>query len=65
MLPTSDHVVWSLLKVVVYMVSLTLILYLTASNFDFTEVRTLAMMFLVAGSTEGIVPLLRSLNKQD
>ena len=41
-----------LIRIAIYMTALTAILYLTASNFDFTELRTLVMMFLVAAGTE-------------
>ena len=38
----------------VVMTSLTLTLYINASNFDATEIRTIITMFLIAAGTEGL-----------
>ena len=50
----AKHPLWSLLRLVVVMTSLTLTLYINASNFDATEIRTIITMFLIAAGTEGL-----------
>lgn len=47
------HPVWSLLRLVILMGTMTLVLWLNASNFDITEIRSLITVFLVAAGLEG------------
>ena len=54
-IPPSEHVIWSLLRVAILMAALTAILFLTASNFDATEIRTIVLTFLFAAGTEGTI----------
>ena len=57
-LTDTSHPLWSFLRLLVLMVSLTVVLYVNASNFDATEIRTLVTMFLLAASAEGGLQLL-------
>lgn len=51
----AEHPVWSILRLFILMLSLVTILYLTASKFDGTEIRTILYMFLATAGTEGIL----------
>ena len=52
--PPPEHPLWRLLRLVVLMVSLYMILKLTASSFDHTEIRTLVWAFVTAAGLEGV-----------
>ena len=54
-LTNPNHPVWPLLRITVLMSSLTVILYVNASNFDFTEVRSLCEVFLIASGVEAAI----------
>lgn len=58
-----SHPIWSLLRLVILMVALTLLLWFNASDFDSTEIRTIAGMFLMAASSEGLTQFVRGLKK--
>lgn len=61
---SPDHPIWALLRLVVLMITLTVVLWLNASNFDATEHRTIIWVFLAAASTEGISQLVRRRDNQ-
>ena len=52
------HPVWPLLRITVMLAFLTLILYITAHNFDATELRTIIGMFLAGAAAEGVPAML-------
>ena len=47
------HPIWSIVRLTVMMTALTTILYLTASKFDATELRTIVMTFVAGLGIEG------------
>jgi len=47
------------------MAALSFVLWLNASNFDETEIRTICMMFLVAASAEGASSFFSQFRKRD
>lgn len=49
----AKHPIWAIIRLVVYMTALFGILYITASDFDDTETRTIIVMFLVVSAGEG------------
>lgn len=54
------HPIWSILRLTILMIVLSLILYFNASDFDATEIKTLTQYFLAAASLEGGVAVLKS-----
>lgn len=57
-LPSRDHPVWNLLRLVVIMTTLYAVLKMNASNFDFTEIKSVIMMFFAMLGAEGITALI-------
>lgn len=55
------HPIWSLLRLTILMIVLSLILYFNASDFDATEIKTLTQYFLAAASLEGGVAVVKSM----
>lgn len=55
------HPIWSILRLTILMILLSLILYFNASDFDATEIKTLTQYFLAAASLEGGVAVVKSL----
>lgn len=55
------HPIWSILRLTILMIVLSLILYFNASDFDATEIKTLTQYFLAAASLEGGVAVVKSL----
>lgn len=55
------HPIWSLFRLMILMSVLTAILYFNASDFDATEIKTLAQYFLAAASLEGGVAVVKSI----
>lgn len=53
-----QHPVWSLLRLAVVMVALCVTLWVNASQFDATEIKSIVTMFLVAAGAEGVSQLL-------
>lgn len=49
------HPIYPLLRFTVALVSLTVILAVSASNFDITEIRTIIAMFIVLAGGEGLI----------
>ena len=56
----ASHPIWSLARLVVLMVTLTVTLMLTASQFDGTEIRTIVVTFVAGAGVEGVGQFLRS-----
>jgi hypothetical protein len=59
-MPSSDHPLWPLIRIAIYMAALLGTLYFNASQFDATEIKSLVTMFLVAAGTEGIGQIWKS-----
>lgn len=53
----AKHPIWALLRILVFMFALVVILYVNASSFDKTELRTIIGMFIVAASGETLTGL--------
>ena len=49
-----SHPIWSIARLFIVMVSLCFTLYVNASHFDETELKTIITMFLVAAGAEGV-----------
>ena len=56
MVPVGDskHPLWSIIRLTIVMVALVCVLYMNASHFDETEIKTIITMFLIAASAEGV-----------
>ena len=57
------HPAWSLIRLGMLLIAMTTVLWLTASNFDYTEIRAIIATFLAAASGEGIVRALTGKRK--
>jgi len=55
----ANHPVWGFARLVVVMLTLSITLFLTASNFDKTEVQTIIITFLVAAGVESATSIVR------
>lgn len=55
----KNHPIWPLLRLVVMMASLTALLWLNASHFDATEVKTIIGMLIANVAAEGVPGLFR------
>jgi len=49
----ADHPIWSILRLVVLLVSMFGVLYINASNFDRTEIVSIVQLFIMAVGIEG------------
>ena len=58
----SDHPIWGIARLALIMAPLTVFLYSNASNFDWTEIKSILEMGLVLGGYEG-VKLMRGVRK--
>ena len=54
MMNSSNHPVWPIIRLGVMLGFLTLILYLTAHQFDQTELKTIIAMFVGGAAAEGL-----------
>jgi hypothetical protein len=50
----SDHPAWALLRLAVIMIPITGVLWLNASKFDMTELKSLLQLGIVLGGWEGV-----------
>ena len=50
----ASHPIWPLLRTFLFLVSLSLILWMNAEHFDDTELKTITSMFLGALGIEGV-----------
>ena len=57
--PEGTHPIWSIVRLVVLMTALTLVLWITATKFDQTEIKTIVYTFLAAASGEGAITVLK------
>lgn len=62
---SPNHPVWPIIRLVIVMVALVVTLWLNASSFDKTEIRTIITMFLIAGGAEGASSFLSQFRKDD
>lgn len=53
-LDNPNHPLWSFLRLTVLMITLAFVLWMNASHFDQTEIRTLIYTFLAAATYEGV-----------
>jgi hypothetical protein len=49
-----NHPIWGLARLLIMMAALCFVLWLNASNFDATEVKSLAMMFVAGAGIESV-----------
>jgi len=56
----GGHPIYATIRLGIAMVALTTILWFTASSFDFTEVRTIILMFLDGATSEGFLGLIKT-----
>lgn len=60
---SASHPIWSLLRLVIFMVALVLTLWLNANQFDQTEIKTIITMFVVASGAEGVTQFAKGLRR--
>jgi len=60
-----DHPIWTVLKHTVYLGFITLILYLNASNFDETELKTLGEIVVGVLAYQGVVAAKAKITKKE
>ena len=60
---SPTHPIWSLIRLTMLMVVLTVILWINATKFDATEVKALVQYFLAAASLEGGIMAVKSVLK--
>jgi len=53
-LDNPKHPIWSLIRLAIIMVPLSIMMFLNATNFDDTEIKTIGGMLLVACGAEGL-----------
>lgn len=58
-LPEGSHPIWSIIRLIVLMGALTLVLWITATKFDQTEIKTIVYTFLAAGAGEGAITMIK------
>lgn len=51
----ADHPIWPIIRMTLILGTLILVLYMNASHFDDTEIKTILTMFLALLGAEGIV----------
>ena len=54
----AGHPIWAIIRTSVLLLSLVVLLWLNATNFDETEIRTIIAMFLAAIGTETATKIL-------
>lgn len=59
----GNHPIWKIMRLVVMMVALTAILYMNASEFDQTEIKTIIFAFLAGGMGVGIESVVRAIRE--
>lgn len=55
----AKHPIWALLRLLIVNGTLIIVLWFTATKFDYTEIRTIITMFIGSTSVEGVVAALR------
>lgn len=56
-----SHPIWAIVRLMVLMLTLTVVLYLTATKFDASELKVIMYMFIAAASGETAIGLLKSI----
>jgi hypothetical protein len=56
-----SHPVWSLLRLLIFMAALVVTLWMNATSFDATEIRTIITMFVVASGAEWAPQVMQSI----
>ena len=54
----SSHPIWAIIRTAVLLLALVVVLWLNATNFDDTEIRTIIAMFLAAIGAETATKIL-------
>lgn len=62
---SASHPIWSLLRLLIFMVALVATLWLNAAEFDDTELKTIITMFVVASGAEGVTQFARGLRRNE
>lgn len=60
-LSDGNHPIWNIIRLTVMMIALSVILYINASAFDQTEVKTIIFAFIAGGMGVGMESLVRAL----
>lgn len=50
----ASHPIWPIVRQAIFLMALIAILYMNASHFDVTEIRTIITMFLVGAGAESL-----------
>jgi hypothetical protein len=53
-MPDAKHPIWSLIRLTIIMVTMCFVLWMNATKFDETEIRSIVTVFFVAAGVEGI-----------
>lgn len=56
---SPSHPIWAIIRLAICMTALCVILWINASHFDATEIKTLSTFFFVAAGAEALPALLR------
>lgn len=54
-----DHPLWKLLRLLILMAAMTAILWVNASDFDVTEVKSVVMMLFALAGADGLERVVR------
>jgi hypothetical protein len=58
---SAKHPFWGIARLFIFMLALVCVLYLNASHFDVTEIKTIITMFIIAAGAEGVTGFLSQL----
>lgn len=61
-MPDANHPLWPIIRLSVFMLTLIIVLWANASQFDATELRTILTMFFVATGAETFTGAFRKRN---
>ena len=65
MIHNPEHPIWGITRLLIVMTALVVTLWLNASNFDETELKTIITMFIVAAGAEGATGFISRFTKND
>lgn len=51
----ATHPIWALIRLTILMVTMTILLWINASNFDSTEIKSIVGVFMAAAAGEGVL----------
>jgi len=60
---SPSHPIWSPLRLTILMIALVVTLWINATEFDATEIKTIITLFVVAASAEGATQFVKGLGK--